>query len=237
MKRKPTAILALTLSLLLSPGPGHAHGLFWSSEDGAAPTLMVGHHHSPGHGGEANHPLPVEMITACQVLDDAWRDVDLAGQDRITLPVDTRAARLAVDWGWWVKTRDGNQAAHPDSVRGVLMAWRTRESLLLLNDLDAPLPAAPTTGLALLPVTPLAGLHPGDKATFLVLFQGSPAADVPVYCQGQARGSTDSKGHIRLKLREAGPQQIQAGLRRPDPDDSQRKLNFNAQMDFTLEEK
>ena len=236
MGSKQTAFLTLALGILLAPAAGHTHGLFWADGDDGL-TLMVGHHGHSAHGGEDNHPCPPELIDTIQILTTSWGDLAPADGAEMSIPPAARAAQVRVDWGWWVKTRDGSRQAHPDSVAGVLQAWRTRETLLLLKDLKAPLPAPAEQGLDLIPTEDLSKVHPGEKATFQVLLKGQPAADVRVAYQGKLRGNTDSKGLIRIKLREAGPQTLRAGLPHDIPGYDQRRLNYIAQLDFTLEEK
>jgi nickel transport protein len=237
MGPKNTA-MALVLALgaaFLCPGPvALAHGLFWNS-GAAGDTLMVGHPASAGHGGQANHALSPDLISSAQVFLETWRELDLQELEHLIIPVDAHAARVQVDWGWWVKTYEGSRPAHPDSTTGVLQAWHTRETLLLLQDSQQPVPRASGEGLEIVPDSELDQARPGDKVTFMVLLEGEPVPDATVYHQGKIRGTTDSKGNIRLKLRHPGPQQVRAGLRQPVPDHPSREFIFNAQLDFNLE--
>lgn len=228
-------VFPICLLMTLPGGTALAHGLFWTA-DGPADTLMVGHPAQAGHGGESAHPCPANLVREVRALTGgAWQGLDINPDQPVTTPPASAATWAVIDWGWWAKTRTGSRAAHPDSADGVLKAWHSVETV---RTVAAATPAALTpfgTELEIVPTAGLEGLHPGDKVELLVLRDGQPAADVPVAYSGEVRGLSDSRGHIRLKLKEPGRQTIQATWRQTAAGRAHAEEVRSATLVFTLE--
>ena len=220
---------------MLQADPALGHGLYWAA-GAQADTLMVGHPASAGHGGDAAHPCSGQLVTSLQVCRQGrWSPLPLAGTGVVTIPSTAEAAFVVIDWGWWVKTRQGSHQAHPDSVAGVLTAWQSTETLRHLNTWNS-LSAAPVGDeLELLPVDNPLALQPGDKIDLLVTRSGLPVADVPVAYDGNVRGLTGPDGRIRLKLRHPGPQELTATIRTPLEGRAHAEIVRSAVLTFSLE--
>lgn len=228
--------LLLILLLILPAGIAHAHGLFWTA-GGPADTLLVGHPAPAGHGGEAAHPCPANLVREARALvAGAWVALPVAPRQPVTSPPAAGATWAVIDWGWWVKTRAGARAAAPDSVEGVLKAWRSVETVRTVHGDGAGALAPFNTELEIVPAAGLETVRPGDRIELMVLRDGQPAPDVPVAYGGQVRGLTDSRGHIRLKLKETGRQTIQATWRQAVDGHAHREEVRSATLVFTLED-
>ncbi len=112
-----------------------------------------------------------------------------------------------LDSGTWAKTYDGTKpggrTAHPEALK----TWHSVESVTYLKTLSAPLPAQGFT------LRIEGEPRVGERLRIITELNGKPLANIPVAYFGEVRGMSAEDGHVNIRLRQGGLQQITATLR------------------------
>jgi uncharacterized GH25 family protein len=93
-------------------------------------------------------------------------------------------------------------------------SWESREFVKYV-DVSAAGASRPTGDqIEIVPATDLAKVREGNKVTFRILVNGTPAAGAVVARDHNPVGETDSAGEVRLKVKAAGLQVIDATVKK-----------------------
>lgn len=203
----------LAAALLLAPALAAAHD-FWVERAGDGFLARYGH-----RGGELL-PIDAARVKAIRCDDGTGAPRDVRAAARLA-PTEVRfAATCAVvsvfdDGGYWSLTPDGEVNLPRSQAKDVVRSWASRQYAKWV-DVRSPRAAAVLGDeLELVPVTDLAKARAGDKVTVRVLSAGRPLPGAVVAIDHHALGESDSKGEVRVRLRGAGVQSIDASIRRP----------------------
>lgn len=205
--------LALAAAALLAPLAGRAHD-FWAERAGDGFVVRHGH-----PGGEL---LALGEVKAIRCGDGASPPRDVSARARVS-PEEVRfSAACAVvtafrDGGAWSLTPDGEVNLPRSKVRDAVRSWTSRQYAKWVDARSSGAGAVVGDELELVPVTDLAKAGRGDKVTVRVLAAGRPIPGAAVAVGHRPLGRTDSRGEIRLRLREAGLESISTSIRRPGP--------------------
>ena len=211
-RRATSVAVAVALTVLLVPSAGRAHD-FWVERAGEGFAVRYGH-----LGGEAL-AIDASKVKAIRCGDGARPPRDVVGA-RSSSPTEVRfSARCAVvsvlhDGGNWSLTPDGEVNLPRSRVENVVRSWVSRQ---YAKWVDAKSPGAGAVlgdDLELVPVTDLAKARNGDKITVRLLSAGRPVPNAVVAVGHHPLGETDSKGEIRLRLRDP-LESISTSIRRP----------------------
>ncbi len=214
---RPMKLLGVAVALagLLVPSAGSAHD-FWTERASDGFVIRYGH-----LGGEAL-AIDASQVKAIRCGDGASPPRDVAATASFS-PKDVRfSAACAVvsvfrDGGTWSLTPDGEVNLPRSKVENAVRTWASRQ---YAKWVDAKSPGAGAVlgdELELVPVTDLAKAGKGDKVTVRVLSAGHPVPNAVVAIAHRPLGETDSKGELRLRLREAGIESVSTSIRRPGP--------------------
>lgn len=214
---RPMRLLAVTFAVaaLLAPSRGRAHDL-WAERASDGFVVRYGH-----LGGEVL-AIDAARVKAIRCGDGASPPKDVVATASFA-PTDVRfPAACAVvsvffDGGTWSLTPDGEVNLPRSKVENVVRAWASRQ---YAKWVDAKSPGAGGVlgdELEVVPVTDLARARKGDKVTVRVLSAGRPVPNAAVAIAHRVVGETDSKGEVRLRLRESGVESVSTSIRRPGP--------------------
>jgi uncharacterized GH25 family protein len=185
---------------------------FWLEREGAGLTLRYGH-----RGGEL---LPIEQVRVRSVRcleKGATRDL-LGGASFAPREVKVAgrcgAASASYDGGYWSLTPDGEVNRPRNQVPQAVKAWASRQFAKWVDPASPDARAVLGDELELLPVTDLARVHMGDKATVRLLHLGKPVANAVVAIDHKPLAETDDAGEARIKVRSRAVETISATLRR-----------------------
>jgi uncharacterized GH25 family protein len=202
----------VAIAALLAPGTGRAHD-FWVERAQGGFVVRYGH-----LGGEAL-AIDAGKVKAIRCGDGARAPADVVATARFS-PTDVQfSAACSVvsvfhDGGYWSLTPDGEVNLPRSKVENVVRSWASRQ---YAKWVDARSPAAGAVlgdDLELVPVTDLAKAAKGDKVTLRVLSAARPVPNAVVAIGHHPLGETDSKGEIRLRLRDR-VESISTSIRRP----------------------
>ena len=211
---KPLAV-AFAVAAALVPSAARAHDL-WAERASHGFVIRYGH-----LGGDVL-AIDAAKVKAIRCGDGASPPKDVAATASFS-PKEVRfSAACAVvsvfrDGGFWSLTPDGEVNLPRSKVENAVRAWASRQ---YAKWVDAKSPGAGAVlgdELELVPVTDLARARKGDKVTVRVLSAGRPVPNAAVSIAHRPVGETDSKGEVRLRLREAGVESVSTSIRRPGP--------------------
>ncbi len=203
--------LVLAAAALLVPAAAGAHDL-WIQRDGDGFVVRYGH-----AGGEAL-PLDAARLRA-RCGDGARPPHEVAASARssreVRLPGPCRVVSALLDGGTWTLTPDGEVNRPRSQVANAVRAWTSRQYAKWVDARSGAAGAVLGDELEVAPVTDLARAHRGDKVAVRVLARGAPVRDAVVALGHRTLGQTDSRGELRLRLRDAGLETLSASIRRP----------------------
>jgi nickel transport protein len=207
-----TVRLASTLALLASAGPAFAHD-FWLEREGGAFLLRYGH-----HGGEA---LPLDAgklrTLMCRKGKGAAEDLlpaAVVAPKQLSLTASCAVVSAFFDGGFYSLTPDGEKNLPKNKVPDAVKAWRSQQFAKWI-DVHSPLAGqAQGDEFEIVPVTDLAKVKTGDKATFRVLLGGKPLSGAVLAIDHKALGETDDDGRVRVKIRGTSVESVSASYRR-----------------------
>ncbi len=210
--RAAALMSAVAIAALLAPATGRAHD-FWVEHVADGFVVRYGH-----LGGEVL-PIDGRKVKAIRCGEGTRPPRDVIATARFS-PTDVQfsapCASVSVlhDGGYWSLTPDGEVNLPRSKVENVVRAWASRQ---YAKWVDARSPAAAAVlgdDLEVVPVTDLSKAAKGDKVTVRVLSAARPVPNAVVAIGHHPLGETDSKGEIRLRLRDR-VESISTSIRRP----------------------
>lgn len=203
-------VIALAALVSLAT-PARAHDL-WIERAGDAYLVRRGH-----RGGELL-PLDRSKLVALRCADGRGGLTDVLGRaifSATEVRVRGACAALSATYqgGFYSLTPDGERNLPRDQVPDAVKAWASRE---YAKWVEPGLARAVLIGdeLELAPEGDLGAVRPGDKIAWRVLLAGVPVAGAVVSLDHRAIGASDAAGVVRVRVREAGLQVVDATLRR-----------------------
>ena len=206
-----TAALAVALVALATPRAARAHD-FWVDRAGEGFVVRYGH-----VGGEAL-AIDATKVKVIRCTDGAGPPRVVAGATASATDVRFSARCTVVsvfhDGGYWSLTPEGEVNQPRSRVENVVRSWASRQYAKWVDAASAGAGAILGDDLELVPVSDLAKARQGDKVTVRLLSAGHPVPNAVVAVGHHPLGETDSKGEIRLRLRDP-VESISTSIRRP----------------------
>lgn len=218
-------------ALLMSNSLALAHDLWVEKRQGE-----FGVHR--GHRGGELMPIALKDVLEVRCLTpdgQVRKDLHLQGNDfALTVSQDCVAFALSYSGGEWCLTPNGEKNLPRERCLGAVQTW---SSLSVGKWVSAPSPLSflPLGArFEILPVTDLATVRTGDKATFRVLLDGAPVEGALVTIGHKTLGETNKAGEIRVKIRATDLETISAAYRRPVPSVSNHYEIFEGSLSFEV---
>ncbi|MBI5528764.1 MAG: DUF4198 domain-containing protein [Deltaproteobacteria bacterium] len=194
------------------PASAYAHDL-WIEKKGAEYVLQYGH-----RGGELM-PIEAAKLKAVTCVDAKGAKSDfLPGASfqpkAVTFKGTCACLSAFYHGGFFSLTPDGEQNLPKNKVNDAVKSWESREFVKFVDAAAAGAQKPVGEQIEIVPVTNLTKLKEGDKATFKVLVDGAPVAGAAVARDHNPVGETGSAGEIRLKVKAAGLQVIDATVKK-----------------------
>jgi uncharacterized GH25 family protein len=219
-------------SLLLTSGQALAHD-FWLEWQAGAFLLHYGH-----RGGEAL-PLDAAKMRTLICRRDKGAPEDLlpravASPTELKLAAPCSVITAFFDGGFWSLTPDGEKNLPKNKVPDAVKAWRSKQFAKWI-DIHSPLASRPQGDeFEIVPVSDLAKVHAGDKATFRVLLAGQAASGALLAVGHKSLGETDDHGEVRVKIRASEVESVSATLRRAVKSPEADSEVFEASLTFEV---
>lgn len=136
--------------------------------------------------------------------------------------------------GFYCLTPDGEKPLPKRRCPEAVKAWESRQFAKWV-DVRSPVAGAGFgEEFEIVPVTPLAGVRRGGKATFRVLFEGAPVSGAVLAIGHRALGETDSKGEVRVMIRGEKMETVTATLRRKARSEDADQEVYEASLTFEV---
>jgi nickel transport protein len=200
------------LSLLISAAPALAHDL-WIERGDAGFVLRYGHH------GGAVLPLQADKVKTLACRKDKGKVEDLRGKavvapKQLSLKAGCAQVSAFLDGGFWSLTPDGEKNLPKNQVRDAVKAWRSKQFAKWVDVKSSVAGQVQGDEFEIVPVTDLAKVKTGDKATFRVLLGGKPMPGATLAIDHKPLGETDDQGEARIKIRATDVESVSASFRR-----------------------
>jgi uncharacterized GH25 family protein len=186
---------------------------FWLERQAGAFVLRYGH-----HGGEvlALDAAKIRTLT-CRTGAQAPRNVlasATVAPKQLTFAGNCALVSAFHDGGYWSLTPDGEKNLPRNQVPDTVKSWRSQQFAKWV-DVDSPLAGQPLgDAFEIVPVSDLAKVKSGDKATFRVLLAGKPLSGATLAIDHKPLGETDDRGEVRVKVRATAVESVSASFRR-----------------------
>ena len=206
------SILVSILSILIWTRETLAHDL-WLEPQGGAFLLRY------GHRGGAALPLDANKLQTLLCRRDGGTPQNLLksavpAPKQISLQATCALLSAFLDGGFWSLTPDGEKNLPKNKVPDAVKAWRSKQFAKWV-DIHAPLANQPLGDeFEIVPVTDLAKVKTGSKATFRVLLGGKPLPGATLAIDHRPLAETDDQGEARIKIRGSGRESVSASWRR-----------------------
>jgi len=204
--------LAAALVVTTMAWQANAHDFWLERQNG---TFLLGYGH---HGGESL-PLVADKVRtlSCRKSKgktENLRSAAVASAKELRLKASCAILSAFMDGGYYSLTPDGEKNLPKNKVPDAVKSWRSKQFAKWV-DVHSPL-----AGLALgdefeiVPVTDLAKVKAGDKATFRVLLAGKPLEGAVLAMNHKPLGETDEDGEVRVKIRSDTVESVSVSFRR-----------------------
>jgi len=207
-----TFFLASILILLQLSSQALAHD-FWLEREGNGFVLRYGH--------RGSEPLPLDANKIRTLLCRKDKGVPknllntaVTSPKRLSLAASCAIVSAFFDGGFWSLTPDGEKNLPKNQVADAVKAWRSKQFAKWV-DSRSPLANQPQGDeFEIVPVTDLANVRTGNKATFRVLLAGQPLPGAVLAVGHKSLGETDDLGQVRVKIRASDVESVSASYRR-----------------------
>jgi uncharacterized GH25 family protein len=206
------ALPIAALAVLLGGGQASAHD-FWLEREGGIFLLRYGHH------GGASLPIDAGKVKSFACRKDKGATENLVGTavaspKQLSLSATCPVLSAFLDGGFYSLTPDGEKNLPKNKVPDAVKSWRSRQFAKWI-DVRSPLAGQPQGDeFEIVPVTELAKVKTGDKATFRVLLAGKPLPGAILAIDHKPLGETDDNGEARIKIRASAVESVSASFRR-----------------------
>jgi hypothetical protein len=223
------------LLLLAVPTGASAHE-FWIGRDGGEGFVI-----RYGHAGHRALPIDRAKIRVIRCgTPDGERDLLPSASfeaEAVRIPAGHRGCGAVSTFhhgGFYCLTPDGERPIPKRQCREAIKSWESRQYAKWI-DIRSPLSARPLGDeLEIVPVTDLAAVGRGDKATFRVLHRGEPVSGAVIAIGHRSLGETDGKGEARVKIRGEATETVSATLRWPMNSEDADTLVLEASLTFEV---
>jgi uncharacterized GH25 family protein len=223
---------ALALVVLTWSGQALAHD-FWLERQASAFLLRYGH-----HGGEAL-PLDAGKLRSLLCRKDKGGPESLlrmatVSPKQLSLTASCQVLSAFLDGGFYSLTPDGEKNLPKNKVPDAVKAWRSKQFAKWI-DIRSPLASQPQGDeFEIVPVSDLAKVKTGDKATYRVLLAGKPVSGAVLAVDHKPLGETDDQGQVRVKVRASDVESVAATFRRPVKSPEADSEVFEASLTFEV---
>jgi len=207
------ALLVVSLlSILIWTPDALAHDL-WLEPQAGAFVLRY------GHRGHEALPLQANKLQTFLCRKDNGVPQNLLkssvpGPSQVRLSADCTLLSAFLDGGFWSLTPDGEKNLPKNQVPDAVKSWRSRQFAKWV-DVHSVLANQPLgDAFEIVPVTDLAKVKTGSKATFRVLLAGKPLPGATLAIDHKPLAETDDQGEARIKVRGSGRESVSASYRR-----------------------
>ena len=205
-------LLVPILSILVWTTDADAHDL-WLEPQGGVFVLRYGHR---GHEALSLDASKLQTLS-CRKDNGAPQNLlkfAVVAPKQISLQAVCVALTAFLDGGFWSLTPDGEKNLPKNQVRDAVKAWRSKQFAKWV-DVHSPLANQPAGDeFEIVPVTDLAKVKMGSKATFRILLAGKPLPGATLAIDHKPLAETDDQGEARVKIRGNGSESISASWRR-----------------------
>jgi uncharacterized GH25 family protein len=204
--------LSALAAAMFIPVSASAHDLWIEKKEG-------GHVLQYGHRGGELMPIETAKLESAACINAKGEKTDLLpgatfSPRAVTFKGTCTAVLAFYHGGFYSLTPDGEQNLPKNKVKDVVKSWESRE---FVKFVDAAAGASSKTvgeQIEIMAATDLSKVREGDKVTLKVLVDGKPAAGAAVARDHNPVGETDSAGEVRLKVKSAGLQVIEATVKK-----------------------
>jgi uncharacterized GH25 family protein len=230
--RKALSLLSGIAVVLACEGAAFAHDL-WIERQVGAFVLRYGH-----RGGEVL-VLPGDKIKTlvCRPAKGAARDLLTSAKaepKQMSVAGSCAVVSAFLDGGFWSLTPDGEKNLPRNQVPDAVKAWRSRQFAKWV-DVRSPLAGQPVGDeFEIVPVSDLAKVKVGDKASFRVLLAGKPLSGATLAISHKPLGETDDRGEVRVMIRAQDVESVSASFRRPVKTSEADSEVFEASLTFEV---
>ncbi len=119
-----------------------------------------------------------------------------------------------LDGGFWSLTPDGEKNLAKNQVPDAVKAWRSKQLAKWVDSRSPLARQAQGDEFEIVPVSDLAKVRTGDKATFRVLLGGKAVAGAVLSVGHKPLGETDDQGEVRVKIRATEVESVSVSYRR-----------------------
>jgi uncharacterized GH25 family protein len=200
------------LSLLTWSTDALAHDFWLEPEDGA---FLLRY----GHRGHEALPLEASKLQTLMCRKDSGVPQNLvksavAAPRQISLKASCTLLSAFFDGGFWSLTPDGEKNLPKNKVPDAVKSWRSKQFAKWV-DSHAPSANQPLGDeIEIVPVTDLAKVKTGSRATFRVLFAGKPLSGATLAIDHKPLAETDDQGQARISIRGHGREAVSVSYRR-----------------------
>jgi nickel transport protein len=210
---KPYPFILFFSLLMVSARIAQAHD-FWIERQNSKFLLRYGH-----PGGQAI-PMDEKKIKSLQCLEASGKIVDRLTKatftpNQVSLIGTCLVLSSFQDGGYYSLTPDGEKNLAKNQVPDAVKSWRSKQYAKWVDSQSSQQKSILGDEFEIVPVTNLAAIGEGDKATFQVLLQGKPISGATLTIDHKPIGETDDMGHVRIRVRGKGTQSVSALFRRP----------------------
>jgi nickel transport protein len=200
------------LGVLALSGQAAAHD-FWLERQAGAFVLRYGHRGGETLLLEADKMRALRCRQAKGAVTDLLRSA-VVSRTQLSLSSSCAVVSAFLDGGYYSLTPDGERNLPKNRVPDAVKAWRSKQFAKWV-DVHSPLAGqAHGDEFEIVPVSDLAKVKTGDKATFRILLDGKPLPGAVLAINHKPLGETDDQGEVRVKIRSSDVESVSASFRR-----------------------
>jgi uncharacterized GH25 family protein len=218
--------------VLLTSGQAFAHD-FWLEHHAGAFLLRY------GHRGEKALALDGGKVRTLRCRPERGAAEDLRRKAVVSPTQVSVSASCAVlsaflDGGFWSLTPDGEKNLPKNKVPDAVKAWRSKQFAKWVDSRSPLAGQAQGDELEIVPVSDLAKVRTGDKATFRVLLGGQAVAGAVLSMGHKPLGETDDRGEVRVRIRATEVESVSVSYRRAVKSPEADSEVFEASLTFEV---